>query len=649
MSSRLGPVENEVDGDEVIARGAPLVTDRAARLFFLGSLGAMQDVDAWRCPRRRGSVATLVVRINTFLEARGWTVSRQKIADDAVERALERKRSFARTREAAEGLLSGHSKVDVDEVRRQLATLGWRNDQRALRPHQEHGVLHALTAGCSANFSVPGSGKTATTLAVAATHLANNTVQVVLVVGPLSCFAPWERECAAALGDRIRTRRIRGSAEQRRAAYESIRAGDMALVSYASAAADRVALVGLCRAHDVMLVADESHRVKRFKGGTWAPALVDIARYARVRMILSGTPMPQSGRDLFSQLNVLWPNGELTGPRDDFASRVDKDLSSVLQDIRPFMTRTPKAALGLAPYTVTRHDVPLQGTQGEIYELIESYFRKRVSGLETWAEKVESLRRARPIRLLQAASNPDLLNHRDSNYRLARLEGSGASLMDRLATYHDHEIPAKTRFGLQLVAGFAGNGRKVVCWSNFIANLDQFADQVRNLNLPCFQVDGRVAAGLEPSVGASNPEEEPATRERVIERFLNQDGAAVLVANPASCSESISLHEACRVAVYLDRTYDCALFLQSIDRIHRLGLPPDARVEVHILNATLAGRGTIDSLVDTSLLQKEAAMLQLLQGAELAAFGLSDDPLVTAEGDTQDLAALLRYLLGEEG
>jgi hypothetical protein len=30
-----------------------------------------------------------------------------------------------------------------------------------------------------------------------------------------------------------------------------------------------------------MLVVDESHRVKRFRGGQWAPALIDLARYAR--------------------------------------------------------------------------------------------------------------------------------------------------------------------------------------------------------------------------------------------------------------------------------------------------------------------------------------------------------------------------------
>src|SRR5205814_8805559 len=100
------------------------------------------------------------------------------------------------------------------------------------------------------------------------------------------------------------------------------------------AAADKAALVELCRSYKVVLVADESHRVKRFKGGTWAPALVEIAKHARVRMILSGTPMPQSGKDLYTQLNILWPEGQLTGPRDDFATRVEKDFGSLLKDIR---------------------------------------------------------------------------------------------------------------------------------------------------------------------------------------------------------------------------------------------------------------------------------------------------------------------------
>jgi hypothetical protein len=99
----------------------------------------------------------------------------------------------------------------------------------------------------------------------------------------------------------------------------------------------------------------------------------------------------------------------------------------------------------------------------------------------------------------------------------------------------------------------------------------------------------------------------------------------------------------------LDRTYDCALFLQSIDRIHRLGLQRGQMVEVHIINATLsAGRPTIDTLVEQSLSAKEAIMQILLEGAELRPLEVQEDPLRVAEGDDRDLETLLRFLLGED-
>jgi len=45
----------------------------------------------------------------------------------------------------------------------------------------------------------------------------------------------------------------------------------------------------------------------------------------------------------------------------------------------------------------------------------------------------------------------------------------------------------------------------------------------------------------------------------------------ILVANPAACAESISLHKKCSNAVYYDLSYNCAQYLQSLDRIHRVG------------------------------------------------------------------------------
>ena len=49
---------------------------------------------------------------------------------------------------------------------------------------------------------------------------------------------------------------------------------------------------------------------------------------------------------------------------------------------------------------------------------------------------------------------------------------------------------------------------------------------------------------------------------------------------PAAAGEGISLHHAAHDAIYLDRSYVSTHYLQSIDRIHRLGL--NEGVETHI-------------------------------------------------------------------
>lgn len=643
------PAELVIDGDELIVIGAHVRADRNARLFFRSVLGAEPTEEGWRCQRRRLSLPTLVLRVYDWLDARGYQVHRRGIAEQTISHELQRRRSFTRTRDEALRLNSGVTAFPFASVDAALHEYEW---SRPLRPHQRDAVAHGLTAVNAANFSVPGAGKTAATLAIAATHLHVGTIDLVVVVGPLACFDPWEQETYANVGTRIPARRLRGPARRRQHAYDTVRSGQLLLMSYATAAADQLALLEIFDQHRVMLIVDESHRVKRFRGGVWAPALLELARRARVRLVLSGTPMPQSGRDLYTQVGVLWPDEQLTGTRDAFAARVDADFAGIVRDVLPFVFRTPKAALGLPPYEVMHHGVPLVGTQAEVYELIANQFRRHLADADRWRDKLDALRRARPIRLMQAAANPDLLNTHDSYYRLPRIEDATPTLMERLADYNRHEVPAKSLAALDLIADIAASGGKVVCWSNFVGNLDHFSGLVRErLSLPVYQIDGRVPAGTDalrtdPRGDNEQPGEQD-TRELVIHRFLHQPGPGVLVTNPASCSESISLHTTCHNAIYLDRTYDCALFLQSVDRIHRLGLPADARVRVHILGATLDGAPTIDGLIDAAITRKSDRMRELLEGAEILPIALADDPAVDAEGDATDLAALLRFLLGE--
>jgi SNF2 family DNA or RNA helicase len=325
-----------------------------------------------------------------------------------------------------------------------------------------------------------------------------------------------------------------------------------------------------------------------------------------------------------------------------------------MQDILPFVSRTPKSALGLDPYKIVHHFAELVGIQQEIYSLIEDQFRRIIRDYDSWRDKIDALKRGKPIRLLQAAANPSLLNGPESTYQLPRYTIPNPTLMQRLADYKHHEYPSKFVTAKRIIEGIItdrATGQKAVCWSNFVRNLDQFSEYIRTeLGIPVFQIDGRVPASEQNSQDQTPRNADiDETREQIIDRFLSTSGPAILVTNPASTSESISLHSSCHNAIYLDRTYDCALFLQSIDRIHRLGLKPGQAVAVHVIEAVLPGnRPTIDRLVEQSLAAKEAVMRGLLEGANLAPLSESDDLLQGAQGDEHDLEQLLKFLLGEQ-
>src|SRR5438105_3181474 len=102
----------EIAQDSVIVVAAALHDDRAARLFFSSIMGATPTENGWRCPRRNLPLPTVVVRINSFLENKGYAVRRLGAADDEIRREIERKRSFQRAREAGESVRLGNSPVD---------------------------------------------------------------------------------------------------------------------------------------------------------------------------------------------------------------------------------------------------------------------------------------------------------------------------------------------------------------------------------------------------------------------------------------------------------------------------------------------------------------------------------------------------------
>lgn len=130
----------------------------------------------------------------------------------------------------------------------------------------------------------------------------------------------------------------------------------------------------------------------------------------------------------------------------------------------------------------------------------------------------------------------------------------------------------------------------------------------------------------------SEEEEFSKSREGIVKEFHNPNSPyKVIIANPFAVAESISLHKACHNAIYLERSFNCAHFLQSKDRIHRYGLPLNTETNYYYL----LSEDSIDETIHSRLKIKESRMLNIIERMPIPLF-----TNITDEGD-EDIKAII--------
>lgn len=460
---------------------------------------------------------------------------------------------------------------------------------RPLKEHQIKAALHLLNVRHGANFSVPGSGKTTVVLAVFQWLRSRDEVDSLFIVGPPSCFGPWQNEYQLVIGRKPSVEILAGGdIERRRGKYYAGKEqlSDLYLTTFQTLQRDwdRVRFLFNQKGIRFFLVVDEAHYIKQ-AGSAWANAVLNVTEYAKIRCILTGTPFPHTYLDAFNLFDVLWPKSSPI-TKDDrvriqslIKKKELKAAADVLdKSIGPLFYRVRKSDLALAPQDFqTPITIEMNRYERMAYDAIidrvqlvskEEYFRD--------LELVLQLRRGRMIRLRQAVSYAKLLRTAVSDYNEELLQGE-LSLAELIKRYDEIETPAKLEALVTLVDSLRSRGEKVVVWSNFVETLKLILQRMRQ--------KGHVAEliyGDTPTESSSIDEE--LTREQIIAAFVQPvDGIEILVANPAACAESISLHKECSHAIYYDLSYNCAQYLQSLDRIHRVGGSESKIAHYHFL------------------------------------------------------------------
>jgi SNF2 family DNA or RNA helicase len=381
------------------------------------------------------------------------------------------------------------------------------------------------------------------------------------------------------------------------------------------------------------VILDESHRIKGGEERRRGIALLGISTIPVRKDILSGTPAPNQQRDLGPQIEFLFPGLPY--------SRQVESAASPRDVLRRLFVRTTKSELGLLPPNIEYPPIAMGQEQLALYSLLKDIAVQRILETRRPGSMAEIRAQRCVMYFLESSVNPvATVESLTNNADVLDITPSVNALFEAVRRAGDsNKVLESCRRTRRLVE----NGKKVVIWTIFKKTLFRLEQLLADLNPVSLHGDVRTGKNTDPD-----------TREGRLRRFLGKGGESeatkshVLIANPAAASEGISLHTVCHDAIYVDRSYNAAHYLQSLERINRIGLPPGQETNVTILESVApAGVGSIDYSVRRRLSAKIRNMQTLLDDPDLGVLAdLEDDAdmPVDATIDLADLADLLEEL-----
>ena len=494
-------------------------------------------------------------------------------------------------------------------------------DDRMVRPLRERQMWDSFFMFAmqkSANFSVPGSGKTASVLGMYAYLSAKGEVKRILVICPKNAFGSWMDEFTACFGvkEPLRALNIHDAAykstRDRRTALEYESGGcNLILVNYESVG-QLDDLLKMLAEDKTLLVFDEVHKVKRI-GGEYASHALAVAQDASYVVALTGTPLPNAYTDIYNLLHILFPYEyeEFFGFTPALLRKpAAQDVQAVNDKLQPFFCRTTKDQLGV-PRANPDTMVPTEAGEDEnrILKILSMKYKKNKLALL--------------IRILQLESNPrallESLSLKDFEYLLddsvetdeidyADYSGEIRALIEGCGT------PSKFRKCVELTESLTAEGKPVILWCIFIDSIHRLSAELEKRGVRCRCVYGEV------------PLEE---RQQILADFRSGE-IQVLLTNPHTLAESVSLHSVCHDAVYFEYSYNLVHLLQSKDRIHRLGLPEGQYTQYYYLETgyqTDDGPWSMDQAIYDRLKEKEQIMLDAIDNHVLETMPTSEEDL----------------------
>lgn len=496
---------------------------------------------------------------------------------------------------------------------------------RKLRTMQKWNAFHIVSMIKAANFSVPGSGKTSIVYGAFAylNRKEDYKVDKIIMIGPKNSFMAWEDEFLQNFGINGELKKLKCLDSQKctkrdlieKLEYES-NSYNLILINYEKLDSIKDSLKKVINTK-TLLVFDEIHRIKAING-VWAKAALEICVNAKYKVALTGTPIPNSYADLYNIFKILYYD-----EYDTFFKYKPKELKNVdnrkieqiNEKIFPFYCRTTKKDLEIPEPEPDKIIVcNMTSKEQRLFEIIHQRYRRNILSMY--------------IRLLQASNNPELLRKdlslntiKDFFYTEEEEIDEDNSIVDKVnqKVYLDEEIKelikdigmtTKFKEGIKLVEKLSNGGKQIIVWGIFLDTMKKIKKELQEKGIVCEVICGETDSEM---------------RKTIINSF-KAGYIKVLITNPHTLAESVSLHKTCHDAVYFEYSFNLTHMLQSKDRINRLGLKDNDYTQYYYLmlkNSDIYS-DSIDKKTYDRLKEKEKIMIDSIENTKLTRIDFDD-------------------------
>ena len=442
-----------------------------------------------------------------------------------------------------------------------------------MRPYQRDGVrwLHLLSGNGLGGILADemGLGKTLQALAyLASAPATGEDARPSLVVCPTSLVDNWQREATRFTPD-LRTLAIDGP--DRAPLFAKIPAADLVITSYALLRRD----LDRYRAQEfATVILDEAHHIKNPDSQV---AQAACALRSRHRFVLTGTPMENSVRDLWSIMRFALPG--YLGTRQDFRERYEQPIArpgdpaaEIARDrlgrrLRPVLLRRRKKDVAT--------ELPDRIEQTAFCDLTAAQAQVYAQLLEQSRLKLDTARRDKNAGAGRMLVLTALLRLRQAccDLRLLGLPDGG----ERTETDPEAVPASSAKIALldELLEEIREGGHRVLIFSQFVSMLKLLSKHLEAAKTPFCYLDGST---------------KPRERTAQVERFQSDESMTAFLISVKAGGVGLNLTGADTV-IHFDPWWNPAVEAQATDRAHRIG-------QTRVVTAyRLIARGTVEEKI----------------------------------------------------